>query len=115
MVAQNRIIGVVPRRCHVVGVRIYGQTAVTATTLTADLFARTVAGAAGASLLASVMDIDFATAAAALAGVTGALTATGADLRLVEGQLLEMVIAVSSATVGPGDVIIEVDFEPLFP
>ena len=109
---QTKIVGSVPRKCHVVGVRFYGQSAPTAATFTAEVFARTRAGAAGKTLQSAASDIDFASAAAAKTGVAAALTATGADLNLLEDQLYEVVITATTVTVGPGDLLVEIDFEP---
>lgn len=106
------IAGCVPRDMRVVGITYYGQDAPTATALTAELFARTTAGAAGNTLQSAATDIDFATQAAARAGVAASLTTTGANLNLDEGQLLECTVTATSCTAGPGDLLVEVDFEP---
>lgn len=107
-----KAIGVVPKRCRVTSIRVYGQAAVTATTLTALIYARTTAGAAG-NALNTAADIDFASAAAAKAGVEATLTTTQANLVLEEGQLLELHVDADSASAGPGDVVVEVEFEPI--
>lgn len=109
---QTRVVGCVPRNCRVVGIRFYGQDAPTATSLTAEVFARTTAGAAGVTLQSAATDIDFASQAIALAGVDAALTATVTDLHLEEGQLLECVVTANTVNPGPDDLLVEIDFEP---
>ncbi len=111
---QTKTVGSVPRDCIVTGIRFYGQSAPTATTLTAEVFARTTAGAAGNTQQSAATDIDFASGVLALAGVEASLTATEANLRLVENQLFEVVVTAASATVGPGDLLVEIEFVPRF-
>ncbi|MFW6201948.1 MAG: hypothetical protein ACOC8B_05180 [Gemmatimonadota bacterium] len=108
----EHIIGVVPKKCRVTSIRFYGQEAPTATTLTAQVEARTLAGASG-DTITSATDIDFDDEAAAKAGVEATLTSTDEDLILEEGQLLELHIDADSASAGPGDLLTEVEFEPL--
>ncbi len=107
---QTRSVGSIPRDAIIRGIRYYGQTAVTATTLTAECFARTLAGAAGLTLQGAATDIDFATAAAARTGVEATLAAP-ANLRPSENQLIECVLTDSSTTVGPGDLVVEIQYE----
>lgn len=109
---QTKVVGSVPRDCRVVGIRMYGQAAPTATALTAQVFARTTAGAAGNDLCAD-KDIDFASAAAAKAGVAATLESTNPEhLNLSENQLLEVVVTADTCSAGPGDLLVEIDFEP---
>jgi hypothetical protein len=110
---QTHAVGVVEKNMRVKAIRFYGSVAVTATTLTAEVFARTTAGAAGNTLQSAATDIDFASDAAAKAGVAASLTATPEDLRLVENQLLEVVFTAASVTVGPDDLLTKVEFEPI--
>lgn len=108
---QTRAVGVVPKKCRVTSIRLYGTSAVTATALTAQVFARTTAGATGNDLCADT-NIDL-TAAALQAGVETTLESTNPEhLHLDEGQLLVVVVTASSATAGPGDLLVEVEFEP---
>lgn len=109
---QTRIVGSVPQNARLVGIRFYGQAAVTGTTLTAEVFARTAAGAAGVTLQSAATDIKFASAAAAKTGVAASLTATASDLRPAENQLLEVVFTATAITVGPDDLLVEIDYEP---
>jgi len=111
---QTKIVGCVPQNCRVIGVRYYGQAAPTATALTAQTYARTTAGATGNSLQSAATDIDFASAAAAKAGTAASTTATYANLRLDEGQLLEVTVTATACTGGPGDLLVEIDYEPRY-
>lgn len=106
-------LGCIPKKCKVTSVRAYQQADITGTGLTLDVIARTTAGAAGATLLASVISLDVADAAAGKAGQSGTLTATPANLALAEGQLIECVFDATSVTAGPGDVIVEVEYSPI--
>ena len=109
---QTKIIGVVPKKARVTGIRYYVQAAATATALTAQVFARTAAGAAGNDLNADT-SIDVADAATGKTGIETTLESTNPDhLWLAEGQLLEVVVTASSATAGPGDLLVEIEFEP---
>lgn len=110
---DTHIVGAVPKKMRVTSIRIYGQAAVTGTSITAEVFARTTAGAAGNTLQSAARDIKFASAAAGKAGVAASLTATSANLVLAEGQLLEVTITATSITAGPDDVLVEVEFTPL--
>ena len=108
---QTRVVGVVPKKCRVTGIRFYGQSATTATALTAQVFARTSAGAAGNDLCADT-DIDLA-AAALQAGVDAVLESSNPEhLNLDEGQLLVVTVTASAASAGPGDLLVEVEYEP---
>jgi hypothetical protein len=111
---QTKIVGVVPKKCRVKSIRLYGQATVTGTSITAEVFARTAAGGAGNTLQSAARDIKFASAAAGKAGVDASLTATGANLNLDEGQLIEVVVTASSITAGPGDLLVEVEYQPRF-
>lgn len=108
---QTKIVGVVPKDMKVTSIRFYGQSAVTATTLTAQVFARTSAGATGNDLCS---DTDIDTSEAALkAGVAATLEATNPEhLWLDEGQLLEVTVSAGTCSAGPGDLLVEVEFEP---
>jgi len=114
VVTQTKIIGSIPRDCIVTGIRMYAQSAPTATSLVGEVFARSAAGAAGNTLQASTADLDFATAAAAKTGVEATLTATQADRKLSENQLLEVVVTANTVNPGPGDLLVEVEFAPRF-
>src|SRR3990167_7015393 len=70
---QTRIVGSVPQNARVVGIRFYGQSAVTATSLTAEVFARTAAGATGGTPQSAATDIEFTTAALAKTGIAASL------------------------------------------
>jgi hypothetical protein len=109
---QTKVIGVMPKKGLVKEIRFHGQGAVTGTTITAEVFARTTAGATGATLQSAARDIKFGSVEAAKAGVTASLTATAPNRMLAEGQLLEVVVTASSITAGPGDFLIEIEFEP---
>lgn len=108
----TKIIGVVPKKARVTSIRIYQQADITGTSLTAEVFARTTAGATGNTLQSAATSLDVADAAAGKAGQAASLTATTANLHLSEGQLLEVTFTASSVTAGPGDVLVEVEFEP---
>ena len=108
----SHIVGSIPRNCVVTGIRFYGQDAPTATSLTAEVFARTTAGAAGVTLQSAATDIDFASQAIALAGVQASLTATVADLRPAEDRLIEATFTANTCSAGPGDLLVSVEFEP---
>lgn len=110
---QTKIVGCAGKKCRVRSIRFYGQAAVTGTTITAEVFARTTAGAAGSTLQSAAKDIKFASAAAGKAGVDASLTATTTNLSLAEGQLLEVTFTATSITAGPGDLLVEVEMEPL--
>lgn len=105
-----KIVGSVPKRCRVTGIRLYGQSAVTATALTGIVYARTTAGGAG-NALNTAADIDFASAAAAKTGVQATL-ASADNLFLDENQLLELHVDADACTVGPGDVLVEIQITP---
>lgn len=110
---QTRAIGVVPKKCRVTSIRFYGQAATTATALTAQVFARTLAGATGNDLCAAT-DIDL-TAAQLQAGVKATLESTNPEhLHLDEGQLLVVTVTADTAGAGPGDLVVAVEFEPRF-
>ena len=104
---QTAAVAQVRRRGIVTGFRVYGQAAVTATSLTIQLTKRSAGGSA--TNISNAVDIDFASASAALAGVAGTLTASATSL--AEDDLLEAVIAASSATAGPGDLVISAEYE----
>ena len=110
---QTRAVGVTRRKCRIKGITFRGTAAPTATTLTAELFARTVAGATGLTLQSAATDIDFASAAAAKTGVAAALTATAANLVLDEGQLIEVTVTAGTASAGPGDLVVDIEYEPV--
>lgn len=112
---QTRVVGVVPKKLRVSGIRIYqqGDIAGTTPTLTAEVYARTTAGAAGNSLQSSTVNMDVADAAAGKAGQDASLTTTEANLDLAEGQLIEVVFtAGGTVSTGPGDVLVEIEFVP---
>lgn len=109
---QTKIVAVVPKTLRVTGIRYHGQAAVTGTSLTAQVFARTTAGGSGNSLQSAATSVAFGSAAAALAGVAASLTTTAAHLRLVKNQVLEVVITASGVTAGPGDLIVAIEFSP---
>lgn len=109
---QTVAVGRIPLKSRVKAIRAVGQGAVTGTSITAEVFARTTAGAAGNTLQSAATDVKFASQAAARTGVAASLTATLANLDLAAGQLLEAVITASSVTAGPGDLVIEVELEP---
>ena len=111
---QTKAVGATRRKLRVKSIRFYGSAAVTGTSLTAEVFARTTAGAAGNTLQASATDVAFASEAAARAGTAATLTATGANLVLDEGQLLEVTFTASSVTAGPDDVLTVVEYEVAF-
>lgn len=104
----------IPRNAVVKGIRYYGNAAPTASALTAEMYARTAAGAAGVSLQSAATDIDFASAAAAKAGVAASLSATAANLRPAEDRLIEVVITATSCTAGPGDLVCALEFDPRY-
>lgn len=104
---QTAAVAHVRRRGVVTGFRVYGQSAPTAGTLTAQLQKRT-AGASAVSI-SNAVDIDFASGTAALAGVAGTLTASA--VALAEDDLLEVVITAATATAGPGDLTVSVEYE----
>lgn len=107
---QTKIVCAVPKKAKIKAINLYGQAAVTGTSVTAEVFARTAAGAAGNSLN-TAKDIKFASATAAKAGVGATLTTTLANRNLAEGQLLEVVITASAITAGPGDVLVVIEYE----
>lgn len=112
---QTRIVGVVPKKMRVKNIRFHAQAVATGTTptLTAEVFARTSAGAAGNTLQSAATNIIFADAAAAKAGSAASLTATTANLDLAEPQLIEVVVtAGGTVSAGPGDLLVEIEFEP---
>lgn len=109
---QTKVVASVPKNCVVKAIRFYGQGAVTGTSITAEVFARTSAGAAGNTLQSAATSVAFATAAAGKTGVAASLTATAANLRLNEDRLLEVVVTATSITVGPGDLLVAIEFEP---
>lgn len=109
------IVGATEFGLKVIAINFFGQAAVTATGLTAEVFARTTAGATGNTLqsAATALHTAFDTAAHAKAGVAAALTATAANLTLLAGQLLEVTITASSATAGPGDLLVQIVAVPV--
>ena len=111
---QTKVVGSIPKHCLVTGIRFYAQAGPTATSLTAEVFARTRAGATGNSLQASATDIDFASAAAAKTGIAATLSATPAYLRLVENQILEVTVTSNTTSAGPGDLLVEIQYEPIY-
>ena len=110
---QTRAVGVIRRKCRIKSIKFHGTAAPTATALTAEIFARTLAGATGNTLQSAATNIDFASAGAAKAGVAAALTATAANLTLLEGQLLEVTVTADTVSAGPGDLVCVVEYEPL--
>ena len=109
---QTKIVGAVPKNFVLESVAFYGQAGVTATTLTAQVYARTRAGAAGKTVQSAAADIDFASAALAKTGVAAGLTTTLADQRLDNWQLLEVVITANTCSAGPGDLLVDITFKP---
>lgn len=108
---QTKIVGLIPKNCVVTGVRYHGQAQVTATGLTADVYVRTAAGAAGSSVQSAAKSVAFASAAAAKTGVAATMT-TGAAVRPNENQLVEVVITADTCSAGPGDLLVEIAFAP---
>jgi hypothetical protein len=108
---QTKIVGSIPKHARVTGIRFYGQAAPTATALTAEVFARTKAGATGLTLQDAATDIDFGTAAAAKAG-GAAVLATEPNTRVLEDQLIEVVVTADTCSAGPGDLLVEVEYKP---
>jgi hypothetical protein len=108
---QTKVIGSIAKYSRVTGIRFYGQDAVTATSLTAEVFARTKAGATGLTLQASATDIEFASEAIAKAGVV-AVIASEPNVRLLENQLIEVVVTADTCSAGPGDLLVEVELSP---
>lgn len=104
------IVGSMNKHGRVGSIRFYGQATVTATSLTAEVFARTSAGASGISLQSAATDITFDSGALAKTGVAAALA--NAALSLREDQLLEVVITADTCSAGPGDLLVEIGFEP---
>jgi hypothetical protein len=109
---QTKIVGAFPTKWRTARIRYFGQAAVTGTSITAEVFARTTAGAAGSTLQSAATDIKFASAAAAKAGTTASLTATVANLSGADGQLTEVVVTATSITAGPGDLLVSIEFDP---
>lgn len=109
---QTKIIGAVPKNMRVTAIKFYPQAAATATALTAQVFARTAAGATGNDLCADT-SIDVADAATGKAGVSATLESTNPEhLNLDRGQLLEVVVTADTVSAGPGDVLVAVEYEP---
>ncbi len=109
---QTKLVGAIPKNCRIIGIQYQGQAAVTGTSLTAEAFLRTAAGAAGATLQSAATSIAFASAAAALSSSDAAMTATPANRVAVEGRAVEVVITATAITAGPGDLAVTVRFEP---
>lgn len=107
---QTKIVGALPKNARILAIRFYAQAAPTATALTAEVFARTTAGAAGNTLQAAATDIDFATAAAAKTGVDADLVADTADLLLDQDQLIEVVVTADTVSAGPGDLLVAIEY-----
>jgi hypothetical protein len=108
---QTKVVGAIPKNCRLRAIRFYGQGAVTATSLTAECFARTTAGATGVTMQTAAKDIKFGTAAAGLAGVA-AVVATGTGQYTDKQQLVEVVVTADTCTAGPGDFLVVVEYEP---
>lgn len=108
---QTKIVGSMPKYGRVLGIRMYGQAAVTATSLVAEVFARTKAGATGLTLQTAPVDIEFTTEALAKAGVAVALESEP-NVRLLQDQLVEVVITADTCNAGPGDLLVEIEYEP---
>ena len=109
---QTNLVGRAPRKMRVTGIRFHGQAAVTGTSLTAEVNKLTTAGAADASMQSSATDIAFASAAAALAGVAAATDAT--EQIIDEGQPIEVDFTATAITAGPGDTLVQLEWEPAF-
>lgn len=109
---QTKLVGTIPVAGKIQSITFVGQAAVTGTSITAEVFARTAAGAAGNTLQSAAKDIKFASAGAALTGTAASLTATTANLTLAAGQAFEVVFTATSITAGPGDVSVEIVFVP---
>lgn len=109
---QTKLVGRMPVAGKIISISYVGQGAVTGTSITAETFARTAAGAAGNTLQSAARDIKFASTAAALTGVDASLTATTANLTLAANQAFETVITATAITVGPGDLAVEIVYVP---
>jgi hypothetical protein len=107
----TKALFVAPLDLKVNAIKFYGQADVTATALTAEVFARTLAGATGNTLLAAETNVKFAEGAGK-AGVAGTLTATTAHRSLLAGQLLEVTVTADTCSAGPGDFVVVVEYEP---
>ncbi len=105
-------IGRVPKRCRIVRIRINGQGVVTGTSLTAMVRLWDTAATVTSDLQAAAADIKFLTATAARLGLVPALHADQARRNAVDGQIVDCVVTATAITVGPGDVLVEVEFEP---
>lgn len=110
---QTKVVGSIPKNARITGIRFYAQAAPTATSLTAECFARTAAGATGLTLQGSATDIDFASAAAAKTGIAATL-ASEPNVRVDENQLIEVTVTANTVNPGPGDLLVEVQFAPRF-
>lgn len=108
---QTKHVGVVPKKCLVKSIRCYGQAGPTATSLTAQVYARTSAGATG-NALCSAVSIDFADAAAAKKGTAATLSTTTSYLHLDQNQLIEVVVTADTCSAGPGDLTTVIEFAP---
>lgn len=111
---QTKIVGSLPKHSIVKGIRFYAQSAPTATALTAEVFARTRAGATGLTLQSAATDIDFASAALAKTGIAASLSALPVNLRPKEDQLLEVTVTSTTTNPGPGDLLVEIAYEPIY-
>lgn len=109
---QTKILFRTPYKGRVQGIKIQSQAAVTGTSITAEVFARTVAGAAGNTLQSAAADVKFASEAAAKAGIDATLTGTEANLDLSAEQLIEVVITATSITAGSGDLLVSLELAP---
>ncbi len=108
----TRLVGCMPKTGRVTGIRFYGQAATTATALTAEVKARPTDGGTAVTLQSAATDVDL-TAAQLLAGVEASLTTTYSALKIAEGQAFEVTITANTCTAGPGDFLVEIEFQPL--
>jgi hypothetical protein len=107
------IVGLVPTGGgKVTAINFAGQAAVTATTLTAEVKAIPADGGTSVTLQSAATSIKLTTSNDDEA-VAGALTATTANLTLVAGQVIEVVITADTCSAGPGDLLVQVEYFPV--
>lgn len=112
--SASHVVGAFPKRGKIVRIRYKGLVAVVGTTFTADTVIAPPDGSTPSLMLQTApTDIEFDSVAEARIGVEATLNPTlQANRGGLDGQMLIVVLTAAGVTSGPGDLLVEVAFEP---
>lgn len=105
------LLGAQKIKGRITDIRFYGQSAVTGTSLTAEVFKVATDGNSTTTLQSAATDVKI-TASTDGTKLAASLTATKGDLDILKDQLLQVVITANTVGTGPGDLVVEVVYDP---